>query len=80
MRPATEQPKPPAVASAGNTWPSEELWYRQNPEGDRHSFSRSAGLSVEVRFGLFDLVLVGTGLGGARLVGKTISQPRAVEW
>ena len=38
MRPATEQSKPSAVVSAGNTWPSEELWYRRSPEADRHHF------------------------------------------
>ena len=38
MRPATEQSKPSAVVSAGNTWPSDELWYRQNPEADHHHF------------------------------------------
>ena len=39
MRPATEQSKPSAVVSAGNTWPSDKLWYRQSPEADRHRFS-----------------------------------------
>jgi len=38
VRPATEQPKPPAVFSAGITWPSEDLWYHQSPDEDHHSF------------------------------------------